>query len=182
MSGPETSNPGAKPAVGRPLRLAPVWLAAVACGAGALGATDADLARAREATSRGAEVFVKKCVRCHGRHGEGFTDAPPILGRGALPEYPRERPPTGVPGVQDPELQDVEQQTRRTGEGERYPFRTELDVYNFVSTHPRESRKGPARADDDWAVVTFLAAAQGAALPAEGLTPDNADSIPVPRK
>lgn len=158
------------------------FLPALACGAGGLGATDADLARAREATSRGAEVFAKKCVSCHGRHGEGFSDSPPILGRGALPEYARERPPTGVPGVQDPELQQVEQQTRRTGTGERYPFRTALDLYNFISTHPRESRRGPARTDDDWAVVTFLAAAQGAALPAEGVTPENADAIAVPRK
>lgn len=157
------------------------WLPLLACGAGAVGATDADLARAREVTSRGAVVFVHDCASCHGRHGEGLAEAPPILGPRALPEYPRERPPTGVQGVLDPQLMEAEQQTRRTGSGMRYPFRSVLDVYTYVSTHPDLSRRGRAKADDDWAVTAFLMAAQGAAFPAGGLSADSAASMPIPR-
>lgn len=158
-----------------------VWLHLVACGVGALGATDADLARAREVTSRGAAVFAHDCASCHGRRGEGVADAPPIMGPTALPEYPRERPASGVAGIQDPQQMEIDQQTRRTGSGLRYPFHDMLDVYTFVSTHPGISRKGRAPGDD-WAVTTFLLAAQGGPLPPEGVTADNAMSMAVPRR
>lgn len=103
------------------------------------------------------------------------------MGTGALPEYPREYSTTGMPGVQDPAQMQIEEQTRRTGSGMREPFRNAYDVYAFVSLHPRDSRKGHL-ADEDWAVTTFLIAAQGAALPAEGVTAENATSIPIPHK
>ena len=160
-----------------------VWLLPLlGCGAGAVGATDAELARARDVSSRGGVVFAHDCASCHGRHGEGLAEAPPILGPRALPEYPSERPATGVPGVQDPQQMEAEQQTRRAGSGMRFPFRDVLDVYTYVSTHPGLSRRGPAKANDDWAVTTFLMAVQGAALPDEGVTANNAASMAIPRR
>ena len=159
-----------------------VWLPLLSCGAGAVGATDAELARARDVSSRGAVVFAHDCASCHGRHGEGLAEAPAILGPGALPEYPRGRPATGVPGVQDPQQMEAEQQARRAGSGMRFPFRDVQDVCTYISNHPGLSRKGPAKADDDRAVTTFLLAVQGAALPAEGVTANNAASLAIPRR
>jgi mono/diheme cytochrome c family protein len=147
-----------------------------------VGATDLDLARARDATSRGAVVFANECASCHGRHGEGLADSPAILGPAALPEYPRDHPASGVPGVQDPQQMQVELQTRRTSTGPRDPFRTARDIYAFVSTHSRRSVTGPPKVEQDWAIVTFLMAAQGESVPDGGLTSDNAVSIPVSQR
>jgi len=171
--------------VGRPVTIAGralSCLALIACGVGALGATDADLARARALSSEGAVVFEKDCAGCHGRRGEGMADAPPILGPGALPEYQRDRPATGVSGVEDPQQMQIELLTRRTGSGMRGPFRNELDVYTFVSAHVPKSRKGLPTEEDEWAVLTFLMAAQGVTPPSQGVTADDAMSLAVPRR
>jgi mono/diheme cytochrome c family protein len=154
------------------------------CASSTFGATDADLARGKEATSGGAALFARECVRCHGRHGEGIADAPAILGPGALPEYPRENPPSGVRGVQDPQQAEIAQQTRRTGALMRGTFRNAWDVYVFVKGHlgTRRFPTPAARDEHDWSLVTFLLAADGAQLPAGGVTADNANSLPVPRR
>lgn len=155
----------------------------VACSVRPVGATEADLARARDVTSRGSVAFASECAECHGRYGEGRADAPMILGSGALPEYPREHPASGVPGVQDPQQVQIEAQTRRIGSGIRHAFRNARDVYDFVSTHSRKPSSGvPVKVERDWAIVTFLMAVQGAPVPVGGLTADNGESIPVPRR
>ncbi len=64
-------------------------LAALGCATTPLGAPPAELARGRDQFLQGATVFSNECVTCHGAHGEGLASAPPILGAGALPEYPR---------------------------------------------------------------------------------------------
>jgi mono/diheme cytochrome c family protein len=149
----------------------------IGCSAGVVGATDADLARAGQVTARGALVFARDCAGCHGRHGEGMAAAPPIMGPGALPEFPRERPTSGIPGVADPSLMQIDQDTRRTGSGMRGPFRNEADVYQFLLAHQQKTRNE----DDVWAIVTFMMAAQGAAPPG-GVSEDTAEALPIPRR
>jgi mono/diheme cytochrome c family protein len=165
-------------------RLALIALAgSLACATSSVGATDADLARGRSSTSDGAGLFAGECASCHGRRGQGFRDAPAILGPGALPEYPRDNPTSGMPGVQDLEQAEVDQRTRRAGAGIRAPFRNASDVYGFVSVHRNPRFKTPAaKASHDWALVTFLMAANGANIPDEGLTPENAGTVTIPRK
>ncbi|MCL2449483.1 MAG: cytochrome c [Polyangiaceae bacterium] len=154
------------------------------CATTSTGATDADVARGRQASETGAAIVTTECARCHGRRGQGIADAPAILGPRALPEYARESPPSGIPGVQDPQMAEIEQRTEPAGAKMRLPFRTALDVYNFVSQHNRGPRiRSPqAKAAHDWAAVTFLLAAVGADLPAGGLTADNAGSVPLPHR
>jgi hypothetical protein len=156
---------------------------AVGCATGSLGATDADLARGQASTSEGATFYAGECARCHGRRGQGIADTPPVFGPGALPEFPRENATTGVPGVQDPQQAEIEQRTRRTGAASRGPFRNAWDLYAFVSVHRGFRFKTPAaKAAHDWALVTFLMATNGAAIPGVGITPDNASTVTIPRK
>jgi hypothetical protein len=52
-----------------------------------------------------------------------------------------------------------------------------------VSGHRRFRFKTPAeKAPHDWALVTFLMAADGAAVPLDGVTPANANTVTFPRK
>jgi hypothetical protein len=160
------------------------WLCSLGCTTSYVGATDAELARGHDVASEGAALFAKECASCHGRRGQGVSDAPAVLGPGALPEYPRDNPASGVPGIQDPQQAEVEQRTRRTGSKLRPPFRTAADLYAFVGGHGRGPRlRSPeARAAHDWTLVTFLMAVQGAQLPAEGLSADNASAVPLPQR
>jgi hypothetical protein len=153
------------------------------CATLSIGATDADLARGLAATSEGARLFGGECARCHGRRGQGIADAPAVLGPGALPEFPRNEGSSGIPGVQDGQQGEIDQRMHRTGAVSRGPFRDASDVYAFVTVHRGFRFKTPiAKAAHDWALVTFLMAADGAAVPSEGITPDNAGSITLPRK
>jgi mono/diheme cytochrome c family protein len=165
-------------------RLALLGLAgSLGCATSSLGATDADLARGRSSTSEGAGVYAGECAGCHGRRGQGVGDAPAILGPGTLSEYPRDNPTSGVPGVQDLEQGEIDQRTHRAGAVGRMPFRNALDVYGFVTVHRSKRFKTPAaKTAHDWAVVTFLMAANGAPIPDQGLTPENAGTVTIPRK
>jgi mono/diheme cytochrome c family protein len=159
-----------------------LWLPG--CATLPVGATDAELAHGDQSAPRGAMVFASECARCHGRRGQGVADAPAILGPGALPEYQRENPGSGVRGLHDPQQMEIEQQTQRTGAKMRRPFRNAWDVYAFVRTHghgPR-FRTPDAKAAHDWAAVTFLMATQGAQLPLLGLTEENASTVTVPQR
>jgi mono/diheme cytochrome c family protein len=152
----------------------------LACGATLLGATETQVATARDRASAGANVYTNECARCHGRRGEGLAGAPPILGPGALPEYPRDTS-GGMQAVTDPDQIQIQQQTRPSGAPRRDQFHTAQDLYAYVRVHLPKARAAGMKADDYWAVVTFLFAAQGADVPTEGIGPNNADSFPIPR-
>lgn len=161
---------------------APCALALItcACAATQLGATEAQIATGRDRASVGATVFANECARCHGSRGEGLAGAHPVLGPGALPEYPRESG-SGIATMTDPQELQIQQQTRPQGAPWRDPFRTAQDLYGFVSVHVPKSRRAVLKPDDYWAVVTFMVAVQGGAVPAGGITADNAASLPMPR-
>ena len=56
-----------------------------ACSATPLGASDPNLASAKKGSAPGAEAYERECAACHGKRGEGLTNAPGIIGSGALP-------------------------------------------------------------------------------------------------
>jgi mono/diheme cytochrome c family protein len=156
-----------------------VWLG---CGVTQMGATAADLARARDQAAAGATTFAGECAKCHGQRGEGLGGAPALLGRGALPEYPRNIGSSGDPSFIDAQQLQIEMQARPAGAAWRDPFRNAQDLYSFTSTHMPKMHAGELKQGDYWAVVNFLLAAQGASLPTGGIGPANASSLPIPRR
>jgi len=154
------------------------WLG---CATTPLGAPAEDLARARGQAGQGATVFANECASCHGQRGEGLANAGAILGSGALPEYPRSEG-VGDPTVTDPQLIQIQAQSRPAGAAWRDPFRNAQDLYAFTTTHLPKSHATALKDADYWAVVSFILAAQGASLPQGGIGPANAASIPIPKR
>jgi mono/diheme cytochrome c family protein len=157
-------------------------LIGLGCAAIQLGATPADIARAKGQADRGATVFANECARCHGQRGEGIGSASAILGPGALPEYPRALVGSTDPAQSDPQLLQIEAQARPAGSAWRDQFRTAQDLFNFVSTRMPKGNAGKLPQPDYWAVVSFMLAVQGAKVSASGLGPTNASSIPIPAR
>jgi cytochrome c553 len=156
-------------------------LAWLGCASIPTGATTEDLTRARDQAGQGATVFANECASCHGQRGEGLANAGAILGPGALPEYPRTSG-VGDPTVTDPQLIQIQAQSRPAGAAWRDPFRNAQDLYTFTTTHLPKSHASGLKDGDYWAVVGFLLAAQGASLPQGGIGPANAASIPIPKR
>jgi mono/diheme cytochrome c family protein len=156
-------------------------LALLGCASTQLGATPDELAHARDQVGQGATTFANECASCHGDRGEGLASAGAILGPGALPEYPRSSG-VGDPTITDPQLIQIQAQTRPAGAAWRDPFRNAQDLYTFTLTHLPKSRATALRDSDYWAVVGFILAAQGASLPPGGVGPSNAASIPIPKR
>jgi mono/diheme cytochrome c family protein len=152
---------------------------ATACAATQFGAPPAKVAEARTVTPRGADLFAKECAECHGDRGEGLAQAPAVLGPGALPVYPRDSAAAGSLAINDPEQLRIRQQTRPAGAPWRDPFRTAQDLVGFLNTHPAKKRAEWVAPDDYWAVVTFMLAAHGSAVPAAGINADNASSVTI---
>jgi cytochrome c553 len=150
-----------------------------ACAATQPGATDAQMALGQSRATTGSSVYANECARCHGQHGEGLASTPPVMGPGALPEYPRDLG-TGNSNLTDPQQIQIQQQTRPQGAPWRDPFRNAQSLFDFVKLHLPKARAAAMKQDDYWAVVSFLLAVQGADVPATGVTADNAMSIAVP--
>ncbi len=157
-------------------------LIALGCAAMQLGATPAEIAQARGQAEPGANVFASWCAKCHGQRGEGIGAAPAILGPGALPEYPRNVGGPESSALSDPQLLQIEAQARPAGAAWRDPFRNAQNLFDFISTHMPKGRVGDLKPAEQWAVVGFILAAQGASLPAGGIGPANASSIQIPRR
>ena len=108
---------------------------------------------ARTIDRTGARVYDAECASCHGATGAGARGVPELAGSSALPLHA----------------------------GERQPFRTARDLFDYTSREmplPRKF-KGSLPADDYWAVVAFLVRAKGVTLPEAGLSPANASSIRI---
>jgi len=159
-----------------------VLTAALGCATVKPGATPDDLSRARGQSAQGATVFANECASCHGARGEGLASAPAVLGPGALPEFPRDTGGIGDPTITDPQLIQIQAQTRPAGAPWRDPFRNAQDLYTFTTTHLPKSRAPYVKDADYWAVVGFMMAAQGVTLPPAGLGPAIAASIPIPKR
>lgn len=155
------------------------WLG---CASVQTGATVADLSRAQGPAAPGAAIFNNECAKCHGQRGEGLGTASAILGPGALPEFPRTTGGAGDPNVVDPQLIQIQAQSRPAGAAWRDPFRNAMDLYNFTNKHLPKSQAAALKDADYWAVVNFMLAVQGATLPPQGIDASNAASIPIPRQ
>jgi cytochrome c5 len=161
----------------RPALLALAFtLLAAGCTATPLGATPEHLTQARELP--GASVYRRECASCHGERGEGLGQTPPVMGASALPTY--ERDPSML---SNPALQSLSEQQREKnlppGATLRKPFKTAADLYAFVSKEMPlpKGKAGTLSAEDYWAVVNFLLVGHGVAVPAGGVTADNAASV-----
>jgi mono/diheme cytochrome c family protein len=169
----------------KPVALAPAVLAglsfAAACGVTQLGATDANLARARSGSSRGAEVYATQCGRCHGERGEGTAAGPSVIGAGALPVYPSDQDRASSGAFADPQTLEEEARARPAGAPSRDPFRTAQDLFTFVAAKmPRgKDRAGSLPQADYWAVVNYVLLAHGSKVPAEGVNAGNAAAVPI---
>jgi mono/diheme cytochrome c family protein len=151
------------------------------CAATQIGATPDELARAQAQSAQGAMTFKAECASCHGERGEGLASAPAIMGPGALPEYPRTTG-AGDPTLTDPQLLQIQAQTRPQGAAWRDPFRNAQDLFTFMTTHLPKSRAAALTPADYWAVVSYLLAAQGATLPPAGLDQASGASVPIPKR
>jgi mono/diheme cytochrome c family protein len=157
-------------------------LVVLGCAVTQMGATPADLARAQDQAATGAATFAAKCAKCHGQRGEGLGGVPALMGPGALPKYPRDIASSGDPALSDPQLLQIEAQARPAGAAWRDPFVNAQDLYTFTSTHMPKAHVGELNEGQNWAVVSFLLAAQGASLPVGGIGPANASTIPIPAR
>ena len=157
-------------------------LAFLACATTKSGATADEIARAHDQSAAGASVFTNECASCHGGRGEGLATAPAILGPGALPEYPQNTGGVGDPTITDPQLIQIQAQTRPAGAPWRDPLRNAQDLFTFTTTHLPKSRAANLKDADYWAVVNFMLAVQGVSLPSGGIGPVNAASIPIPKR
>jgi Cytochrome C oxidase, cbb3-type, subunit III len=153
--------------------------AILACSGLRYGISDADRALAREVAPRGVALFAEQCARCHGQHGEGRSSTPPVLGRDALPEYPREQNPNSGLTAGDPEALRLKARSRPAGAPSRDPFRTAADLYGYVSRSmpPSEEARAVMTPDDYWALVNLMLLSRGVSVPRGGVTDKNAASV-----
>ena len=111
--------------------------------------------RPSDPVSRGADVYAQSCAGCHGENGEGTEGRPKLVGAGAIPPDP-----TGARKV---------------------PIRTAQDLFAFVKSDMPPIAPGSLDDDQYWAVVTYLAKANGADLHGQAVGPKNAGSIQIHR-
>ena len=156
--------------------LAPVG----ACSVTPLGATEPNLATAHQKASTGAAVYRRDCASCHGERGEGLASSPAIMGSGALPLYERDPATSTNPAMQDP-AERLRTQNLPPGADVRGAFRTAQDLFDYVSREmpmPR-SKAGTLKPEEYWAVVNYILAGHGVALPEGGVNPSNAASVAI---
>jgi mono/diheme cytochrome c family protein len=109
---------------------------------------------AADQIARGGHLFAANCAKCHGDSGEGTDDAPPLVGKGALPLDPRP-------------------DQKRTAK-----FHTAMDVAQFATQQmpPKASDRAKLAPDDYWSILAFALNANGVAVK-EPVGPGNAASI-----
>jgi hypothetical protein len=79
----------------------------------------------------------------------------------------------------DPKELQLKTKSSVPGAPKRQPFNTAKDVFEYVSTQMPPGRPGSLRAEDYYAVVTFMLVAHGSPVPSGGVTPANAGAIAV---
>jgi mono/diheme cytochrome c family protein len=104
---------------------------------------------------RGSRLFAANCAKCHGDGGEGTDDAPPVVGKDALPLQPR-----------------PDQKLRSAS------FHTAKDVATFVRTEmpPKANLRAKLSSTDYWSIVAFVLNANGVEFHAP-VGADNASSF-----
>lgn len=155
-----------------------------ACSAAPIGASGPNLANAQQKAGPGGELYQKECAACHGKKGEGLTNAPGVIGAGALPTYPRDQSLSTNPALSNNQQQQAQDSSRPPGAPSRDAFHTAQDLYDYISTKMPlpKSRAGTLKPEEYWAITTFMLLAHGSAVPEGGLTPENAASVQIAPK
>lgn len=164
--------------------VAGLGIALAACSATPLGASEPNLANAQKKAGPGAELYEKECAACHGQRGEGLANAPAIMGANALPEYPRDPSLSTNPAMSNNATQQAGDTTRPPGAPSRDAFRTAQDLFDYVSTRMPlpKSKAGTLKPEQYWAITHFMLVAHGSAVPAGGVTPENAATVAIAPK
>jgi mono/diheme cytochrome c family protein len=164
--------------------VAALGLALGACTSTPLGASEPNLANAQQKAGPGGELFQQECATCHGKRGEGLTNAPAVIGAGALPTYPRDQSLSTNPALSNNAQQQAQDSSRPPGAPSRDPFRTAKDLYDYTSTKMPlpKSRAGSLKPEEYWAITTFVLLAHGSAVPEGGLNESNAASVQIAPK
>ena len=164
--------------------VAALGLALGACSATQLGATDPNLASAKTKAGPGQEAYEKECAACHGKRGEGLSNAPAVIGATALPEYPRDKSLSTSPALSNNAQQQAADSNRPPGAASREPFRTAQDLYTYVSTKMPlpKSRAGSLKPEEYCAITNFMLIAHGSSVPEGGVTAENAGSVQIAPK
>lgn len=164
--------------------VAALALALGACSATPLGATEPNLANAQKKAAPGSDLFGRECAGCHGKRGEGMSNAPAIIGATALPEFPRDKSLSTSPALSNNAAQQAQDSNRPPGAPSRDPFRTAQDLFNYVSTKMPlpKSRAGSLKPEEYWAITNFMLVAHGSSVPEGGITAENAGSVQIAAK
>jgi len=113
----------------------------VACGGSSKPASSAPAgATATAQIEQGKGLYVAKCASCHGDAGQGTDKAPPVVGKDAFPQKPRE-------GAK----RDVE-------------FHTAADVFAWATKHMPADAPGSLSTDEYLAIFAFDLTANGVVL------------------
>ena len=165
-------------------RLALLALVLTACSATPLGASEPNLASAKKDAGPGADAYDRECASCHGKRGEGLTNAPGVIGAGALPKYPSDQSLSTNPALSNNAQQQAQDSSRPPGAPSRDPFVTAQDLYAYVSTKMPlpKSRAGTLKPEEYWAITSFMLIAHGSQLPAGGVNASNAASVQIAPK
>lgn len=159
-------------------------IALTACSATPLGASEPLLANAKKDAGPGAQAYDRECASCHGKRGEGLTNAPGIIGSGALPKYPSDQSLSTNPALSNNAQQQAQDSSRPPGAPSRDPFVTAQDLYDYVSAKMPlpKSRAGTLKPEEYWAITSFMLIAHGSAVPAGGVNASNAASVLIAPK
>jgi mono/diheme cytochrome c family protein len=151
---------------------------AAACSVTPRGASDPNLAVARDKAAQGAKVYERDCAGCHGQRGEGVT-APPIMGGDGLPMFPRDPSQSTLAANTDPNEQQMRQQLNPGGMPSRQPFKTAQDLYEYTRLKMPSKRAGTLSTEDYWAVINFILVAHGVKVPDKGIDSGNAREVVI---
>jgi hypothetical protein len=172
-----------KPVLGALLASCVLGSSVVSCGTAApLGASDANLAKAKSQASQGSSLFEQTCGKCHGDKGEGLAGAaPPVIGPTALPRFPRDGGSNTV--YQDPATMQRLAQQRVPGQPSRPEFVSAQDLHHYLGVHLQELGIGARPTPEDyWAIVSFMLIAHGSEVPSSGISEANGGSVLIQSK
>jgi cytochrome c len=106
------------------------------------------------AAARGAKLYADNCASCHGANGEGSSDAPPVVGKDALPLDP----PKGA------KFRTVQ-------------FKTALDVAQWVVKNMPPTSPGSLKEQEYWDILAFDLKANGVSVAGKKIDATTAGDI-----
>lgn len=112
----------------------------VACGGSGPSASKPAGGTATAQIEQGKGLYVAKCASCHGDGGQGTDKGPPVVGKEAFPQKPR-----------DGAKRDVE-------------FHTAADVFAWATKHMPADAPGSLSTDEYLAIFAFDLTANGIVL------------------